>query len=196
MHGFARRAGAATAVVLFGLGVLAACGGGSDAVKTAIDKATNGKVKIDKNGNQITIRDKNGNGTFSVGGGTELPKDFPKGDVPLPKGAKLAAAISSEQNGKQYFVLTYAVENTGDLSKVADNYKSALQDAGFKVEGSMNLGGNGGGFSAFTAKGSSWDVSVFSSGGGGSKGQQGGLQVSVTTHDSSSDSSSTTDTTG
>lgn len=196
MHGLVKRAGTATAVVLLGVTTLAACGGGSDAVKTAIDKATNGKVKVDKNGNQITIKDKNGGGSMSFGGGTDLPKDFPKGDVPLPKNAKLQAAISGDQNGKQYFALTYVVDNNGDLAKVADDYKSALEDAGFKAEGSMDVGGKGGGFSAFTAKGTDWDVSVFSSGGGGSKGQQGGLQVSVTTHDSSTDSSSTTDTTG
>ena len=194
MHGFVKRAGTATVVGLLAVTALGACGGGgSDAVSNAIDKATNGKVKVDKNGNQITIKDKNGSGTFSAGGGTELPKGFPKSDVPRPDNATLQAAISGDRSGKQYFALTYAVDKSDDLAKVADDYKSALDDAGFTVKDSMSFGGAGGGFSAFTAKGTDWDVSVFSGGGGGSKGQQGGLQIQVTTHDSSTD---TTDTTG
>ena len=192
MHGLVKRAGTAAVLVLFGTGTLAACGGGSDAVSKAIDKATNGKVKVDKNGNQITIKDKNGSGTFSAGGGTELPKGFPKGDVPLPKNASLQAAISGDQNGKQYFALTYVVGKSDDLGTVADDYKSALEDAGFTADESMDFGGKSGGFSAFTAKGTDWDVSVFSSGSSSGKGDQGGLQIQVTTHDASSDSTTTT----
>lgn len=196
MHGFVKRAGTATAVGLLAVTTLAACGGGgSDAVSNAIDKATNGKVKVDKNGNQITIKDKNGSGSATFGGGTELPKGFPKSDVPLPKGGELQAAISPvNRNGKQAFSLSYAFGSSDDLEQAADDYKSALEDAGFTIKDGSKFTGSSGSFSAFQATGTDWDVLVVGGGGNSSgSGDAGVLNATVTTHDSSTD---TTDTTG
>jgi hypothetical protein len=184
-----RRLLAITTAGLLMIGVLAGCGGTDDAVDKAVDAASNGKVRVDKDGNKITVDD--GDSSISIGD-TKLPDDFPKGDVPLPDGGTLKAVVSGKKDGDQYFSLTYAIDGA-DLKSAAKDYRSQLEHAGYRIESSSSIGGNAASFSAFTAIGSDWDVIAYS---GGSSAAEGALSLQVTTHDPSKDDSSSSSSTG
>jgi hypothetical protein len=161
-------------VVLAALGMagvlgLAACGGGSS--KTV--STPGGDVKVSKDGDKVTVEGKDGKGSFSAGTGTDLPSGFPKSDVPLPDG-DLVGAVQSKQGDKQVFVLTYKLK---DAKGSLDDYKSALEDKGFKVDSSVSTGAGGG----FRATGTDWDVTAY----GSNAGSDNGVVVSVSTHDAS-----------
>lgn len=175
---------AAGLVALLGL---AACGGGSDSAKNAAKKILekNG-VKVKNNGNGVEFSDKNGKSTLSAGGNAQLPTDFPKDDVPLPKGDVVLAA-SSTSNGKQSFTVT--IGTGSDTNTAGDDYQQALKDAGYKIDSRLSLGGNSSGFSAYSATGSKWDVNVIAANDVGN--HKGGLLITVTPHDTSNDTTTT-----
>jgi hypothetical protein len=152
-----------------------------DGAKGAIESATGCKASGD--GNDATVECKNDKGSFSAGTGTDLPEGFPKGDVPLPEG-EIVSSISTEVDGKPAYNVTVKVD--GSVDDAAVEYRSELEDKGFTVndDDSFNLGGSGG-FLAFQAESTDWDVNVI--GAGGSTKDSNGLVVTVTEHDSSTD---------
>ncbi|HEY7135318.1 MAG TPA: hypothetical protein VIB48_09645 [Acidimicrobiia bacterium] len=173
-----RRAGIAAAVAVALTFAGAACGGGKGAAEKAVEKATNGKVKANDNGG-VTV---NANGNQVNLGGSQLPSDFPKSDVPTPSGATLVASASNTENGKKVWLLTYTVK--GDTASVVSDYQKALTDAGYRVDNSTSAGGSGASYQAFTAVGTTYDVNVA---GGAATGQDAGFVVTVQPHDTSND---------
>lgn len=157
---------------------LGACGAATDAVsdgaKGAIESATGCKANGD--GDDATVECKNDKGSFSAGTGSELPDGFPKGDVPLPDG-EIVSSISTEMGGKPAYNVTVQVD--GNVNDAADDYRSQLEDDGFTVDDddSFNLGGSGG-FLAFQAEGTEWDVNVV--GADGATEDSNGLVITVT----------------
>ncbi|GEM_PF-1498360 len=182
-----RRVTTALAVGLAGVLGLAACSSGGSSSKDAAKKILekNG-VKVKDNGNSFEFKDKNGSNSLSLGGSTELPKDFPKGDVPLPKGDVVLAATSTS-NGKKTYSVT--IGTGSDTNAAAEDYQKTLKDAGYKIDNQFSLGGGSSGFSAYTATGTKWDVNVIGANDVGS--HKGGLVITVTPHDTSNDTTST-----
>jgi hypothetical protein len=166
------------------LGLVTGCSSGSD----ALDKATHGKVKVDKDGKQLTVTD--GDNSISVGT-AELPDSFPTDDVPRPDDATLKAVVSGKEKGDEYYSLTYTVSGTA-LQAAAKDYKAKLQDRAYRIEASSSAGSSTAGFSAFTARGRDWDVVVYS----GGSGSDGALSLQVTPHKASSDPTDAGDTGG
>jgi hypothetical protein len=155
------------------LGLLAGCSsGGSD---------TTGKAKVDKDGKKLTVTD--GDNSISVGT-AELPDSFPSDDVPRPDDATLKAVVSGKQKGKKYYSLTYTVSGA-PLQSAATEYKTKLEGRDYRIEASSSAGASTAGFSAFTARGTKWDVVVYA----GGNGNDGALSLQVTPHDASSDPS-------
>jgi hypothetical protein len=158
-----------TALGMAGVLGLAACGGGSS--KTI--STPGGDVKVSKNGDKVTVEDKNGKGSFSAGSGTELPSGFPKADVPLPDG-DLIGAVESKQGDKQVYALTFKLK---DAKGSLDDYKSTVEDKGFTIDSSVSTGAGGG----FRATGTDWDISAY----GSNAGSDNGVVVTVSSHDAS-----------
>ncbi len=156
---------------------LAACGGGKSTAEKLVDKATNGKVKVNDNG--VTVNYGNGN-SASFGASTALPKDFPTSDVPLPKG-KVTGAISTTDNGKGAWTVT--IEPSGSVSDALSSYRSALESAGYTIQGSFNAGSGDSSVSTLSAVGTKYDVNV----GGTTGNSTNGIVVTVTPHDPSND---------
>lgn len=176
-----RRTTAFAAVGLAMLLGLAACGGGKTTAEKLVDKASNGKVKVDDNG--VTVNDGKGN-SATFGASTELPKDFPTNDVPLPKG-KITGSISGTNDGKSGWTLT--IETSGSMQDTVDSYRSALESAGYKIENSFNAGSGDNAVSSFTAVGTKYDVNAA----GGADTKTNGIVVTVSTHDASNDTTTT-----
>ncbi len=173
-----RRLTAAAAVGLALTMGVAACGGGKSIAEKAVDKATGGKVKVKDNGD-VSIK---ANGNELNIGGTQLPADFPKSDVPVPSGATLIASSFNTQDGKKSWFLTYSVK--GDTAPVVSSYQSALTNAGYQINDATSGGASGASYQAFTAVGSKYDVNV---GGGSATGSDAGFLVTVQPHDTSND---------
>lgn len=182
-----KRATAAAALLVALMIGAAACGGGKSATQKAVDKATNGKVKVNDNGG-ITVK---GNGGDLNLGGSQLPTDFPKSDVPVPSGGTLVASAYNTQDGKKSWILTYTVKG-GDAASVVSDYQSALTGAGYHVNGSSSGGAGGSSFQTFTAVGTKYDVSVMGGSGAGT-GSDAGFVVTVQTHDTSNDTTPSSD---
>lgn len=178
-----RRLATALAVGSVVLG-LAACGGGDG--KTTI-KTKEGELKVDtgKNNGSFSVKDKNGNET-SFGASAELPKDFPKSDVPLPKGT-ITGSIFGSQGGKKTWTVT--IDASGKISDVADSYGSKLEDAGYTVEQGFGSTSAGTDFASFVARGDKWDVNV--AGSTDTKTKKAQLVVTVLPHDKSADTTTT-----
>jgi hypothetical protein len=173
-----RRAITTTTAAVLVLGLAAGCSP-DDAAETIVERASDGKVEVDDDGKQITVKGENGEGTFSIGEEAELPDDFPEDDVPLPDGGSVRAAVSSEQGDRQVFSITYAID--GDLASAADDYADQLADDGYEIDGQSSISSAGGNFTSFTAVGTEWDVRVFAAGGQ----DDAALSIQVSTHDAS-----------
>ena len=99
--------------------------------------------------------------------------------------------MSGKEKGDEYYSLTYTVSGT-TLPAAAKDYKTKLQDRGYRIEASSSAGSSTAGFSAFTARGSDWDVVVYS----GGSGSDGAISLQVTPHHASSDPTDAGDTGG
>jgi hypothetical protein len=129
MNRFTRRA---VTVMLVAVPVaLTACGAVSDTAnekmaEKMIEESIGGNadVRIDENGESVTITDENGTYTYNAGGSTGVPAEFPT-NVPTPSGDPISAYASGDE-----FNLGYSVE---DWEKAAADYSAALESAGFTV---------------------------------------------------------------
>lgn len=164
-----RRLLVASGAAALSLGLLAACSSGGDAASS---------VKVQKDKKHVTVTD--GDNSISVGA-ARIPADFPK-DVPLPAHT-LKAAIATGKSSHKAYTLSYAIAD-GDVAGAAKDYKAALTHAGYRIEKSASAGAAAAVFSAFTARGSHWDVVVYS---GGTAGADALLALQVTRHDPSQD---------
>ena len=120
-------------VVALGLisafGLVAGCG---STTTTAPDGS---KVKVEDGGDKVSVESEDGKVSVDVQD-TELPEGFPKQDVPLVDG-KIVQAISESTSGGFHVTL---VTSNADPKAALDQAVSKLKDAGFKSEGSVNIG--------------------------------------------------------
>jgi hypothetical protein len=145
----------AVAVVAAATLTLAACGGDdSKSTSRLVDKASGGKVKVDRDGQKVTVKDKNGSATIESGG--EMPavlKDFP-----VPKGVKVISSITgSSDSGKGSYVQLGA---DGDAKRIAADYEKQLGDAGYEVTGKYTAEMNGASTTTFSFKKGSLDGGI------------------------------------
>ena len=102
-----------------------------------------------------------------------VPADFPRTSVPLPKSGTIDAVGTDSSDGKQFFTVTYVVP-AKDLSTALADYTQALQGAGYQVTPTTGTGTDSGTGepknSGFTAQGSKWDVVVGTAGAGSQAG--------------------------
>lgn len=107
---------------------------GKSAVENAIEDATGGKVNIDGNGGDITV--KTDEGTWSTS--DKLPSDFPA-DVPVYPGSKVQASVAAAQ---QQGGGTYAgLETTDSTDKVAAWYKTEVVAKGWTISTNLEVDG-------------------------------------------------------
>jgi hypothetical protein len=138
-----------------------------------------------------------GKSTISVGNASQLPKDFPVSEVPLPA-RKLIAVLTGSEPPNKLFNLTF--RSGGDGRTAANEYRDQLDKAGFKIANFSSTSGSDGGFTQFDASNKNWDLVVV--GGRADLGDKDSFSVQVTTHGSlnglsdvdGSDSSTTTTT--
>ncbi|HET6352172.1 MAG TPA: hypothetical protein VFG89_08595 [Coriobacteriia bacterium] len=111
------------------------------ATEAAVEKATG--VKVDKNGEEVTIKTEDGEATVSSD--TELPADFPA-DVPIYENATVNAAMSNKTDqGMSYLV---GLTSDDDAKEVFAWYKQAFEDKGWEIKSTMEVGDSVGGLSA------------------------------------------------
>lgn len=126
------------AVALIALFVAPGCKKAEDAaMETAIERASGGKVDVDKDGDTMTIKTEQGEvkvATAEDGGTVAMPADFPK-DVYLPADNKLASAM--DMGGMQMLNMTTPQE----LANVAADIEKSMQGQGWKREMAMQAGG-------------------------------------------------------
>src|SRR3989339_167149 len=125
--------------IIFGLAVfLSACQSPSEKViekvnEKAIEDSMGGNTEVDLNEGNINIETENG--TMQAGQDVSLPDNFPS-DVYVYEG-KLAAVVFNEANNG--FNLT--IETKDVLDDIKSVYENKLEEDGWVVNQSMNLGG-------------------------------------------------------
>lgn len=100
---------------------------GDTMTEKTIEAQTGAKVNVDSNGENVTIKTKDGQTQYSAGGAVKLPDDFPK-ELIAASDAKLIMSSSSEGGSS----LTYLTND--DMTKVSEKYISSLTGAGWKKE--------------------------------------------------------------
>jgi hypothetical protein len=146
---------------------LGACGSDAKVVETK-----DGKVTVDGSGDKakVTVEGENGNTiTFNE---QQVPSDFP-GAVPLPQKVQLRGATSGTRGDKEYFQLSYALDNASARATVGA-YATRLGDAGFSVD-QTDTPGNDAIPSPMQADGKGWHVLAIANGAG-----SGSMIVTVT----------------
>lgn len=105
------------------------------AAERVIESATGGKVNVDSNSGDVTV--KTDQGTWSTS--SKLPSDFPK-DVPVYPGATVESSVAAnqEQGGGQYVGL----QTTDALDAVVAWYKKEVAAQGWKIETDATVQGN------------------------------------------------------
>lgn len=118
------------------------------AAEKAAEKATGGKVDIDNDGNDVTV--KTDEGEFSTS--SKLPENFPK-EVPLIEGTIQQAASVNQAAGSGFSVMIKPKDSSGDL---AAEIRSQMTGAGFRSTADANAGG----YQAINFEGPKWNVAV------------------------------------
>jgi len=154
---------------------LAACSDGETTISTP-----EGDVSVDPDSGSVDFEGEDGSGSVNVGEGSEVPDDFPS-DVPLPDGTLVSSSSFGTDDDKTWG-LVYTFDDPGS---VLDDYRDALEDAGYEIAGEFNVSNDEGGYSAYTADGDDYTVAVGGGGGigsgTGSGGDDGGVSITVTT---------------
>ena len=97
----------------------------------------------------------------------DLPADFPTDDVPLPDGDVVSGTALGGGN-EQTWTIVFRV---GEIEPAADDYRGALEDAGFEIQDTFSGVPGGeqptGELVSFIATSSDYAVNVFGGGEGG-----------------------------
>lgn len=93
------------------------------------DKLKENGVNIDSGGKSITVKDDNGN-TFSAGGQTSLPSDFPEGMTLYSKNITSAGRATFE--GKTTW--TVSIETNDSVQTVTNALKNTFSQNGWSIE--------------------------------------------------------------
>lgn len=89
-------------------------------------KTDKGSISTKEDGDEVTIKSKDGNVTSVAGENVKLPDDFPK-DIPLPEGIELKMAMNGDNN---MFIVMGEVK--GSYKGIATTMRSELDDNGWK----------------------------------------------------------------
>lgn len=89
-------------------------------------KTDEGSISTKEDGDEVTIKSKDGNVTSVAGENVKLPDDFPK-DIPLPEGIELKMAMNGDNN---MFIVMGEVK--GSYKGIATTMRSELDDNGWK----------------------------------------------------------------
>jgi len=132
-----RRAAAVLAAAL--ILPLTACGDdlATEAAERIAENAGGGEVDIERDGDDMTIRNEDGEVAVTTGG--RLPEGFPE-DVPLPEGGTLVSGVAADTPDGKGWALTYTVESSAADAVAAA--VSRLEAEGYEpVEGgSVSMG--------------------------------------------------------
>jgi hypothetical protein len=105
--------------------------------ETFIGAATGSSVKIDGDGDKITITGKDGSSiTSSTSSSAELSKDFPKSDVPMYKGAKIEASSDMTIGSTKTYSVNLSTKDK--VSSVISFYESEFSSGDWKKIFSTN----------------------------------------------------------
>jgi len=159
MRTFFLRSAGVTAALLLVAG-LSACGGsdqaGEELAERIAEKATGGKVDIDRKGERVTIRGEDGDATVDIGSG-KRPGDFPD-EVPLPDGKIVSSVTGSTPDGKTWS-LSIKVDDPLDA---IDDYRKDLEAKGFEITNSFESSGATAN-KTFVASNGTWNVTASAS---------------------------------
>jgi hypothetical protein len=104
---------------------------GDKFAEKVIETQTGGKVKIDSNGNDVTVKTADGQVQYSTGGGVTLPDGFPK-ELIVADDAKVVMATSSGTGNS----VTYLTNDAQDT--VFAKYLTNLSAAGWTKDTEVN----------------------------------------------------------
>ncbi len=108
---------------------------GETIAEKMIEKATGGKADVDINGNEVSVKTKEG--TFTTG--NKLPDDWPS-DVPVYPGSTVTYSGSSNpQTGQSGVAAVFTSKDGGD--KVVAYYKRELVSQGWTIDATQESGG-------------------------------------------------------
>jgi hypothetical protein len=124
-------------VVGIGAVILTFAAGACSRSRTYTSK--DGSVTVEQKGKDagsMTFTGKNGDTVAINMNGGKVPDDYPK-DVPLYEGTKVIMSNSASEKHARHLIL----ESKDPADKIAEFYKKGLDSSGWKVEGTMNMGG-------------------------------------------------------
>lgn len=110
-------------------GLLLLDSGCGQAANKAIGHETGMSVKSSKDGNNVSLKTKDG--SYTYGSDAKLPADWPAGVV-LPKGAKITSSTSTKSNGATNKVVTATMSGNNGHAAYA-KVKSSLSSAGYST---------------------------------------------------------------
>jgi hypothetical protein len=107
---------------------------GEKIAENMIEAQTGGKVKIDSQGENVTIKSEDGQVQYSAGGQAKLPDNFPK-ELIVVGDAKIIMSSSSEKSSSVSYV------TNDEQSVIVEKYISGLTGSGWKKESEINVSG-------------------------------------------------------
>jgi hypothetical protein len=140
--------------------------------------------KDDESGPQAFSQTVKGQGgresSVKFGSAAKIPADFPSG-IPLPDVGDLRAFVAERNPPNASYTMTYSLGGRNG-NDAGNEYRSALQRAGFRIEHYSSIGGTDGDMTQFDAIGKKWDVAVVS--GKATPRDRATMSVQVKTHGS------------
>jgi hypothetical protein len=113
--------------------------GGAACSRSTTYHSKDGSVTVEQHGKDagsMTFTGKNGEKMALNTNGGKMPDDYPK-DVPVYEGTKVILTQSASEKHMHQLVL----ESADPVDKIADYYKKGLDGNGWKIDGTMNMGG-------------------------------------------------------
>jgi hypothetical protein len=107
---------------------------GEKIMEKAIESQTGGKVNVDVDKDEMTIKSNDGEINLSSGANATLHKDFPK-DVYIAPDAKIILSMANGQN--KSFSVAYVT--SGSLDGTYAKYKSELGSNGWVLENNLEI---------------------------------------------------------
>lgn len=105
--------------------------GTEEAIESSIEKATNGAVDVDLDGETLTVN--TNTGSFTVGEEVDLPDDFPS-DIHVIDGTIKMATETTEIEG-----FSVSIETSKSVSAAKAEYEEQLVDDGWTITGMLDF---------------------------------------------------------
>jgi hypothetical protein len=123
------------AVVLSGCGSGKSLGqqAGEKIAEKAIEAQSGGKVDVNANDGNVTIKTEDGQAQYSAGGTVKLPENFPK-ELVMADDAKIIISTSADSGS----TIAYVTDSSKD--EIFNKYISGLAGQGWKKEMELNTG--------------------------------------------------------